>query len=504
MTRPGFVLEVDDHTPALLVHEGERFRFERFPAGTRVLYAPESQPGLADPAGSIAQALAAPAGNGDALGSLLSPGMTLTVVVDDGSRPVPPMRGIDVRARIAEQVLTLAAAAGVDDVVVLVANGLRRHPTPAELERLVGDRIYPSFAPIGGLVCHDASAPDLSPIGRTTEGEEVRVNARAAASDLIVFVTVVQSADELTTAGIPVGLADAATLVRTDATARAGEVIAATIPLFTIAATVGNEWFGRRYTFGDKREWEYSLRDHAEAAAAARAMRFAPARVRRRMVGGSAPRSEVTGVWAGDPAAVARHVVDAVTSQQAVEVAGQADVLIGGVPYQGGPGGASVNPVLAAGWGLGHLFGSHRGSPAVRPGGALILYHPLPAEFSTLEYPSYVDFYDEVLSVSTDPVVIAEKFEQRFADDPWYLHLYRTAHAHHGLHPFSTWNSTAAALAHCGQIVWIGADRAVADRLGFAAASTLADALEIVRPTVGDSPSITFAHDPPRLIADVV
>ena len=30
MARPGFVLEVDDRTPPLLVPDGDRFRLERF------------------------------------------------------------------------------------------------------------------------------------------------------------------------------------------------------------------------------------------------------------------------------------------------------------------------------------------------------------------------------------------------------------------------------------------------------------------------------------------
>jgi len=118
MTRPGFVLEVDDRTPALVVHEGEHYRLERFPRGTRVLYPPESLPGLPDPAGAVAVALAHPVA-GDPLRSLLRPGMTLTVVVDDGSTPIAPIRGIDIRARAVEQVLAAAAAIGVDDVAIV-------------------------------------------------------------------------------------------------------------------------------------------------------------------------------------------------------------------------------------------------------------------------------------------------------------------------------------------------------------------------------------------------
>ena len=42
MSRPGFVLEVDDRTPPMVVHEGLGFRLESFPLGTRVVYPPES------------------------------------------------------------------------------------------------------------------------------------------------------------------------------------------------------------------------------------------------------------------------------------------------------------------------------------------------------------------------------------------------------------------------------------------------------------------------------
>ena len=41
MPRPGFVLEVDERTPPLLVHEGEGFRMQSFPLGTRVVYPPD-------------------------------------------------------------------------------------------------------------------------------------------------------------------------------------------------------------------------------------------------------------------------------------------------------------------------------------------------------------------------------------------------------------------------------------------------------------------------------
>ena len=46
MARPGFVLEVDERTPPLLVHQGEGFRLQKFPLGSRVIYPPDSLPRL--------------------------------------------------------------------------------------------------------------------------------------------------------------------------------------------------------------------------------------------------------------------------------------------------------------------------------------------------------------------------------------------------------------------------------------------------------------------------
>ena len=44
MARPGFVLDVDERTPPLLVHEGEGFRLQKFPLGSRVMYPPDALP----------------------------------------------------------------------------------------------------------------------------------------------------------------------------------------------------------------------------------------------------------------------------------------------------------------------------------------------------------------------------------------------------------------------------------------------------------------------------
>ena len=131
MARPGFVLDVDDRTPPVLVASGDTFRLERLPAGARVVYPADSLPAV-HAADAIAAALDNPVGS-DPLSARLRPGMRLTITFDDNTAPVPAMTSPDLRAKIMEAVLTRAAAAGVDDVALIAAIGLNRRQSAAEL-----------------------------------------------------------------------------------------------------------------------------------------------------------------------------------------------------------------------------------------------------------------------------------------------------------------------------------------------------------------------------------
>src|SRR3954447_21309374 len=192
MPRPGFVLDVDRSTPPLLFWHGEGFRLERLPAErSRVIYPPEPLEALKDPDGAIRDALLNPLGDSKPLPELLFAGMKLTIAFDDVSLPLPPMRRPDIRQRVIESVLDMAAAAGVDDVHLIAALALHRRMTEAELRHAVGDRVYDAFAPAGRLYNHDAEDRDnLLFIGETKHGEEVEINKRAAESDLIVYVNI--------------------------------------------------------------------------------------------------------------------------------------------------------------------------------------------------------------------------------------------------------------------------------------------------------------------------
>jgi lactate racemase len=518
------VLDVDERTPPLLVHQGEGFRLEKFPLGTRVVYPPESLPALDDVDGAIDRALEHPE-NSEPLRALLRPGMKLTIAFDDLSIPLPPMRRPDIRQRVIEKVLTLAAEVGVDDVQIIAANALHRRMTGAEISRIVGERVFRSFWP-DSLYNHDAEDRDnLLHVGLTDGGEDVEINRRAAESDLLVYVNVNLVAMDGGHKSVAIGLAsynslrhhhNSQTMVASrsfmdhrhsamhSSAWRMGRLLADHLKIFTVETTLNNAAFPEKYAFLTKREWEWSLKDQAAAYGASRGIAAMPRQARRKLFQGMVADYGVTGVHAGETEAVHAKTLANVHRQQLVEVDGQTDALIVGLPYLSPYNVNSVlNPILAMCLGLGYFFNMYRNRPLVRKGGAMILYHPVTWEFSQLHHPSYVDFFEEVLAESTDPAIIEATFEKQYATDPWYIHLYRTSHAYHGVHPFYMWYWGAHALDHLGDVVWVGGDRRACARMGFRSASTLADALEMVSGTVGPNPSLTYLHSPPHAIADV-
>src|SRR3954454_11580165 len=306
MTRPGFVLDVDRSTPPTLFWRGEGFSLEKLPPDrSRVIYAPEPLPALADIDGAIRHALEHPI-DSDPLSAQLFPGMKLTIAFDDVSLPLPKMRRPDVRQRVIEAVLDLAADAGVDDVHLIAALALHRRMTEAELRHAVGDRVYDAFAPRGLLYNHDAEDPDaMSFLGTTPHGEEVEISRRAAESDLLVYVNINLVAMDGGWKSTATGLASYRSLrhhhnVRTmrhsksfmdqdrselhSSNWRMGKVIRdAGVKIFQIESTLNTDTFPSPFDFLSKREWEWTGRDRATFLATSASLKRTPPRLARKI-----------------------------------------------------------------------------------------------------------------------------------------------------------------------------------------------------------------------------
>src|SRR6202022_1495203 len=188
MARPGAVIEVDRNTPPVLFQFGEGVRLEKLPLGARIVSPPAPLEAIAHPEGAIKRALGKPLED-DPLKALLRRGMKLTIAFDDLSLPLPPMAAPDVRQLVMEEVIDMAAEAGVEALHIIAALGLHRRMTDDELRHIVGDRIFSTFHP-DRLYQHDGEDPDANVyIGKTSEGEEAPRHKRGAESALGFYVT---------------------------------------------------------------------------------------------------------------------------------------------------------------------------------------------------------------------------------------------------------------------------------------------------------------------------
>ena len=440
------------------------------------------------------------------------------------------MRRPDVRQRVIEAVLDLAAAAGVDDVHLIAALALHRRMTEAELRHAVGDRVYDAFAPHGLLYNHDAEDPDgIAFIGETSQGEEVEINKRAAESDLHRLREHQPRVDGrrlevhrhrsglLPLAAPPPQRADDAAVAELHGPPqeRAPQLELAHgrgAPQQRREGVPDRDHAEQQHASArpgpmsvlQKREWEWTARDRATFIGMKAGLDRMPMKARRKIFNSWLAPYGITSVQAGEVEAVHEVTTQNVFAQQLVPIEGQADVLTMGLPYICPYNVNSVmNPILVMCLGLGYFFNMYRGQPLVREGGVVIMSHPTPWEFHPVHHPSYIDFFEQVLAETTDPVEIEARFEKQYAEDEWYRHLYRTSYAYHGVHPFYMWYWGCHGMAHVGKVIIVGGEPRSVRRLGFTPASTLQDALEMATDVVGRHPTITHLHNPPIVMADV-
>jgi hypothetical protein len=286
---------------------------------------------------------------------------------------------------------------------------------------------------------------------------------------------------------------------------RQGKVIRDHGPkIFQIETTLNNDTFPKPFDFLAKREWEWSAKDRGLYLGTAKSLDHAPAKIGRKIFQSIEAPHQMTSIQCGEVEAVHKLTTEHVYRQQMMEVSGQTDILTMGIPYICPYNVHSImNPILVMCTGLGYFFNLYRNKPLVREGGVVIMTHPTPWEFNPVHHPSYIDFFEQCLVETTDPVELSERFEKQFAEDEWYRHLYRTGYAYHGVHPFYMWYWGSHGMQHCGKIIIVGGEPRSVRRLGFTPASTLNDALEIASDVVGRHATITHLHTPPLLIADV-
>ncbi len=521
----GCVVHLEANSAPRLLWYGEDLLDIKMPAGTRVVYPKPAVPGLADRGSAIRYALTHPE-EMDPLAALLRPGMKVTIAIDDISLPLPKMPRPDLRESVLTIMLELLVAKGVEDIHIIVATSFHRRMAEYELERAVGTKIFDEYYP-NRLYNHDGEEPGgMVELGTTELGERVRINRRAAESDLLIYVNINLVPMDGGHKSVSVGLCDYPTLqahhtpqairdsdsyfdhtrsALTHSCNRIGAVINRSLKVFHVETVVNNQMFDPRMPFFVKNEDRYNALDRAAFRFAQLGLKLLSRPLKRKVLFAVPAPYELIAVHSGATDATHDKSLAYCYSQYCVPIEGQSDVVVFGIPFISPYNVNSIlNPLLVQVLALGYFFNMYRHMPVVKKNGVLILTHPLYDEFDPLHHPSYIEFFHRLLPETRDSFVLQQKYEAEFAHNPEYIRMYRTGNAYHGVHPFYMWYWGENGRAHVGKVIVVGGDREVARILGWECAGTMNEALEMAQSHLGRRPSVTLMHIPPIEMADVL
>lgn len=528
-TRPDsreHVVTIDTDSAPRIMFYGENFLLEDLPVGTRVIYPKRPITGVANPQATIRYALNHPEGM-DPLHALLKPGMKVTVAIDDISMPLPIMRTPDVRQLVLEIVCEMLADHGVDDVHLVIALALHRRMTDSEIKRMVGPKIWSEYWP-DRLYNHDACDPDgMVVLGKTRHGELVEVNRRAAESDLVIYVNMnfvpmngghksmgvgLCGYESLKSHHTPKMIADSNSYMNPPDSAishsmnRQGAVVESHLKVFHIETVLNNRTFDGPLDFLMKNEDDFTEADRLKFQGMKWALDKLPFAARREIFMRTPAAYELIACTAGACEPVHDKTLAKSFDQYAVEVEGQADILITGIPYISpyNVNSKALNPLLVQVMALGYYYHMYRGKPVLRDGGVLIIAHPCSDKFDPVHHPSYIEFFNRLLPETTDSYVLEKKYQDEFAYNPSYVEMYRRGNAYHGAHPFYMWYWGQRGREHVSRVIVVGADNTTVPTLmGWETADTMAEAISMAQGTMGRSAKITMLHHPPIVISDV-
>ena len=524
MNHPCLVTLERDSAPRVLF-SGDRLVEVDLPPGTRCIYPKPPMEGLKDPDSAIRYAINHPQGS-EPLYAKLRPGMKVTIAIDDISVPLPPMKRPDARERVLTIVLGLLADHGVDDIELIVATGIHRRMKPNEIRHMVGDKIFDAYYP-DRLYNHDAEDKhNMVAIGTTRHGDVLELNRRAAESDLLIYVNLNFVAMNGGHKSVAVGLCSYKSLrphhnPRTIAESDSymdpkrsklatdielmGRLAHTHLNIFTIETTVNNRMFDRSLEFLTKNEDDLSGSERMKLKAMVMATAKLPQGARQAIFDKFPAPYEITGVVAGATDAVHEQTIARNFDQYCVPIEGQADVLVTGIPFISPYNvHAFLNPLLVQVLAQGYLFNMYRNAPLVKKGGTLIITHPCTDKFDHEQHAPYIDFVHRLLPETRDSETLRNRYEEKFAQDPAFIQMFRTGYAYHPAHPFFMWYWGENGRQHLGRVIVVGADNEYIPKLlGWETAPSMEDALYRAKGGELRSLDITLLKVPPIVMGDM-
>ncbi len=468
-----------------------------------VLRPPPPPDQVVDVAAAVRDALRFPL-SGPQLATLAPRNGRATIVVEP---PVLPLPGVlqDPRQEALAAALDELTQCGIPDSrqTILVAAGLGRRQGVRELVRaLLPPPRARSFR--GRLLVHDAADAGLVPLG----DDAVRVHPALLDADL----TLVLGAAETIVHGGPgtlVGAADAATVLRiagVDSLLEAAgapewelvlaveSALAERVPLVGVSLVLDLPRLTGAYRgYPESQE----VTDRVAQSSLRAVFSRLPGPLRRGFLDHQGRRLAATAAFAGLPSVAHAEALLRGAALRGTALDEPVDALVVGVPWVGlqiprEP----VNPVTAAAIALGLALRLRKDAFPIRPGGTLVLVHPLRRSFAQVTQAPYASMF-QALRAGGDPGSLGDA-EKAAAADSRALDIYRAGEACHPLLPFADWAGCAPALSRLGRVVVAGCRDAIAARaLGFVPSHGIGSALEMAHGVSGGHARVGILLAPP-------
>lgn len=494
-----------------------------FPEQTRIFYAPKPLPPLEDEKAAIREALNNPIGS-KSLEDLIDEKSRVAICFDDVSVPLPQMKD-DVRAKAAEVVLEKLREIGVkrENILFICATGLHRKCKPKELAHILGKNVYKEYE--DRVINHDADdRKNLVVLGKTREGYEVEINRFAAEADLIIYLNITFVPMNGGWKSIIVGLGSYKAIIPNHSPEalsegslmdpqasglhriiwEMGKTIKNKIRVFTIEMVLNDNFYSGLFEklwrpLGENNQG-LPLWRKIVLSTIRRVPNFLKAYVRNRYKA----NYRMIGVYAGDIEKAHEETLKLVKKQLTVPVDKQYDVVIFGVPnFTPYSVGSVMNPILLHSLVLGYMYNMHSGRPPLKKGGVMIISNPAYEKFDPEQHPSYIDFYEQVLTEKPD-IFNLKKVEKIYLNNQNYSDKYRNGFAYHGTHVLMAYYWGVLGLLNVGRVIVAGSkSRRALEILGFDHAKDLNEAIEISRKHLGKNCSIAYFCLPPIFISEI-
>lgn len=466
-----------------------------------ILRPPPPPTRIADTGAAVRDALRFPL-SGPSLESIAPRGWRATILVEPLALPLPGAQQ-DPRQEALAVTMRALELVGVrnERQTILVAGGLGCQLGQRDLERLLPPPQARAFR--GTVLVHDVEDERLVSVSG-----ETRIHPALVETDLVVVL----GAAETVSHGGPgtlVSACDARTVRRAagaDSLLEAGsapewdraleieEAVGRSVPLLGVSVVLDlPRLTGAFRGYPDDLETVSELGRSWTRAVLSRL----PGPVRRKALARVGRRITAMAAFAGPPSVAHAEALVRGVELRGISLDEPLDALVIGAPWIGPHFPRELaNPLTAAAVGLGLALRLYRNAFPLRPGGTLVLCHPLTRSFAHESQAPYSRMFN-TLQLARSPDEL-DSAEQTAATDAKALDAYRGGRSCHPRLPYADWAGCAPALERLGRVISAGCRDANAARaLGFVPSHSISSALEMAHGVAGGRARVGILLAPP-------